>query len=172
MSEQKPTPQWRGRPDVMEHCFWSEFKNGLGDIGLITKFKGKGDGFEPENYGPFELDGLVYSAVPKLSKANKQYFDVERRPKNAPQQTPTSPTQTSQAQADKDEGWKKGHAENVAMHKEIMEALGKLTDAINTNTTQQKINGVVLDEIRMHTEVLAKTETARSSVNPTQCGQH
>lgn len=112
---QQQTPVWRGRPEEMQHMFWSEYKQ-VGDIGLVTKFKGKGDGFSPEVFGPFELDGYMYSAAVKTSQKGTTYYDIERRP----MAKPGSPApQPSQREAD----IAKAHAENMASEKELTHAL-------------------------------------------------
>lgn len=69
---------WKQYGKQNPHVYWSAFKQ-EGDVGLVTKFKGKGDGYNPENAGPFQgPDGYTYQAVHKTGKSGKPYWDVER----------------------------------------------------------------------------------------------
>jgi hypothetical protein len=155
--------EWYKHKDGKESMWWSKFKAD-GDIGLITKFKASGDGYNPEAYGPYELEGYLYSAVQKTSKAGKPYFDIERRPKGAVQSTAPTTSNNNEAY------WKEKEAKQAARdvqfetrHKESMKAMQTLTEAIALNTQSRKEEIMILDLIRQHVEVLAKGETARSS---------
>ena len=95
MSQPLEWKEYQGK----QHVYWSMYKQ-FGNADLVSKFKGTGDGYNPANYGPFELEGYVYSAVSKKSRdGTKTYFDIERVPKSgAAQPTATSPSQFDQRQ--------------------------------------------------------------------------
>ena len=143
------TLEWTRYKGGPEEVYWSKFKEVNEYPMLVTDFKGDGNGYVPKNTGPFVHQGFTYKAIEKTSHKGNKFWVIQRKPHS--ELGEDSEEQKAHDSVNNAEGAKKGHEENIQMHKEKMESDQKTRTSLdNLNDTLAQI----LAELRLRSKVV------------------